>query len=263
MNERAGFIKDSKVEFKGAINGILGSIIYELIIVMFLSLILTSVIASKNPNASQEQLELLVNDAYNSFSYGILVSFLASVVTLGVFVYIIKLDVFKELCKNLINRKTLKKGIIIAGCLMIFSLVYNSLIVTIFNLESAGNANQEAVTTLIKNNAFLGFLSVVILAPIVEELTYRYCVFGGIRKYKKVLAYIVSGIIFIAMHSIASISQAGGLNMAFVKELIYLPPYLFSGLALCYAYDKTGNIGSSVMAHLFNNLVSFLVVVCL
>ena len=263
MEDRDGFIKESKAAVKGAINGIFGSIVYEVIIMLAVSFFLTAIISGRNPNSSPEQLEILVNDAYNSFPYGILISCLASLATLIVFAFIVKFDTFKQLCKKALNLKTIKYGIITGLCLIGFSLIYNYFAVLIFDLNSAGNANQDAVTTLIKSNAILGFLSVVVLAPIVEELTYRYCIFGGLRKYKKIIAYIVSGVIFMIMHSIASISETGGINMSFVKELVYLPPYLFSGLALCYAYDKTGNIGSSVVAHFFNNLISFLVVVCL
>ena len=263
MEEREGFVKDSKVAVKGIVNGVFGSVIYEIIIVMLLSFVLTFIVSAKNPGASQSELQGLVDSAYNSFPYSILLSCLSSSVTLVAFVVIIKKDAFINLFKKAFNLKVLKSGLIAGVCLMGFSVVYNNLAMIIFDLESSGNANQEAVVTMVKSSVILGFLSVVVLAPVVEELTYRYCLFGEISKKNKLIAYLVSGIIFMAMHAIASYSQAGGLNKEFLIELIYLPPYLFSGLALCYVYDKTNNIGSSVVAHMLNNLVSFLAIVLL
>ena len=52
-------------------------------------------------------------------------------------------------------------------------------------------------TASLQNNAFFGFLSVVVFAPIVEELTYRYSLFGGVVRKKKWLAYVVSGVVFV------------------------------------------------------------------
>jgi len=263
MEEKEGFVKNSKFAIKGMLNGILGASIYEIVVSIFITALISSLVTSKNPNASGAELEILIDNAYNAFPYGLLISCIGSLIVLVVFVVIIKFETFKQLCKKAINLKTLQYGIIAALCIMGFSIFYNSLATNIFNLDGSGNANQDAVTELIKSNVVLGLLSVVILAPITEELTYRYCMFGEISKKKKWLGYLISGVVFMLMHSIASYSQTGGFNKAFLIESIYLPPYLFSGLALCYVYDKTNNIGSSVIAHLLNNLVSFLIVVCL
>jgi len=165
-----------------------------------------------------------------------------------------------EICKKAINSTTLKYGGIGVLCIIGFSIVYNSSIISIFNLGDSGNANQEGVVELIKSNAFLGFLSVVILAPIVEELTYRYCIFGATCKKKKWIGYLISSIVFMAMHSLSSFLSYG-FSKQLLTEMLYLPPYLFSGLALCYLYDKTDNLGSSFIAHLLNNLISFLAIV--
>lgn len=261
--ERSSIVKDSKMALLGVANGVFGSILYEIIAAFFVSLCLTFAISSKNPGTTQEQLTELISNAYDSFPYAILISLVTNVITLIVFVFILKIKRFKEICKNAINMKTLKYGAITLLCIMGFSILYNSVIMAIFDLDGNGNANQEAVISLIKQNAILGLITVVILAPLVEELTYRYCMFGEINKRNKILAYAISGFVFMLMHSISSFSTAGGFNKELLMELVYLPPYLFSGLALCYAYDKTNNLGASFIAHLLNNLISFLSIVCL
>jgi len=263
MEEKEGFVKNSKIAMYGVLNGILGSVVYEIVLLFIVSFFVVGIISGQNPNASSEELQELVNNAYDSMHYQAGMSFLISLVTLIVFIVIIKFDTFKELCKKAINSKTIKYGIITALAIMGFTIVYKLAVINIFNLESGDNANQDSVEMLVRGSPFLGFILVVLLAPSTEELTYRYCMFGEISKRKKWLGYLTSGLVFMAMHGVASYTAAGGFNSEFAMELIYLPPYLFSGLALCYAYDKTNNIGSSFVAHLFNNLVSFLSIVCL
>lgn len=262
MGDREGFVENSKVAVKGIVNGIFGSFLYELILTFFASFVISVVVASKNPGATEEQLSALANNAFNSLPFALVISCLASFITVTIFCLIIKGDKIKSLCNNAINLKTLKYGALCALCIMGFSIVYNSSIMLAFNLESAGNSNQENVIELIKNNAFFAFLSVVVFAPIVEELTYRYCLFGETGKKQKWVGYLASAIVFMFMHSISSFVTYGLSKELFI-EMLYLPPYLFSGLALCYVYDKSDNLGSSFIAHSLNNLISFLAIVCL
>ena len=84
----------------------------------------------------------------------------------------------------------------------------------------------------------------------------------GIAKKKKWIGYVISGIVFAFMHSVSSFIEFG-LSKDLLIDLLYLPPYLFSGLALCYLYDKSDNLGSGFIAHMLNNLISFLGVICL
>ena len=260
MEEKEGFVENSNIAIKGIANGIFGSILYELILSLFVSVIVTMAITAKNPGAGEQELTNLINGAFNSFPFDILISCVGGIITLAVFAIIIRFDKFTDVLKKSINIKTLKYGIICAICIMLFSILYNTSIVSIFNLDSSGNSNQEGVIELIKSGPILGFLSVVVLAPIVEEFTYRYCLFGLVIKEKKWLGYAASGIVFMLMHSISSFLTVG-FTKELLVELLYLPPYLFSGLALCYVYDKSNNLGSSIIAHVINNLISFLGIV--
>lgn len=256
------FIESSQVAIKGTANGIVGSMLYELFLTLFFAVLATILIGIKNPGASSDELNMLSNKFFDSFPLSIITTCLSSIVTLGVFVYLIGWDKIKRICKNLFTLKVLKYGISCAVVLMLFSIIYNSSIISIFNLGDTGNANQENVITLIKENILLGFVAVVILAPIVEELTYRYCLFGGVYAKKRWLAYLTSGLVFMFMHSLSSFLTYG-FSQELLLEMVYLPPYLFSGLALCYVYEKSGNLGSGFIAHLLNNLVSFLAIVML
>ncbi len=259
--DKDAFIKDSRLSLLGVGNGIIGSLIYEIIISLFFSLIITSIVASGNPGATQEQLEGLVNEKFDSFPFSLIISILSYAVTIIVFIVILKWDRIKDILKKFINGKTLLYGFLTALCIMFFSAFYNSIIISVFDLDGNGNANQEGVIEMIKSGPLLAFLSVVILAPFVEELTYRYCLFGGLKSKSKLLAYLVSAFVFMFMHSLSSFLTIGEFNKELLMEMLYLPPYLFSGLALCFVYDKTENLGSSFIGHMLNNLVAFLGVI--
>lgn len=260
MEEKEVFIKDSKLALMGVANGIFGSFIYELILTFLLSFILSFVVSYQNSGATSSELQESLSNLYDSYPFGIIISILGSLVVLFVFVAILKFNKIKEICKTAISSKAIKYGFITFLCIIAFSVLYNSAIVSIFDLGDSGNANQGNVIELIKDNAFLGFLLVVILAPLTEELTYRYCLFGGIANKKRILGYIISGIVFMFMHSISSF-QTYGFTKDLLIDMLYLPPYLFSGLALCYSYEKSENLGSSFIAHLLNNLLSFLSII--
>lgn len=262
MEEKKSFVENSKVAFKGTINGIVGSIVYELILSILVSIFVTMFVGANNSGATSEELSKISNDIFDKYPIGLVISCLVSLLTLGVFVYLIKWDKFKELIKNSFNNKTLKYGFAGVLCIMAFSIIYNSSITELFKLGDSGNSNQENVVALIKDNMLFGFLSVVILAPVVEELTYRYCLFGGVYKKKRWLAYLVAGFVFMFMHSLSSFFTYG-FTKELLTEFLYLPPYLFSGLVLCYIYDKSDSLGASTLAHLLNNLVSFLAIVSL
>jgi len=262
MEEREGFIKDSKAAFKGALNGIVGSIIYEYIILFVVLLIINVTVSKNNPGITGESLNLLVQAKYESFPYAGLIACLGSLVTLCVFFFIFKFSDIKDLFKKAVNSKTLKYGCLGFLCIIGFSLMYNTVVDVFFNLEKSNSTNQDNVVTLIENSPFLGFVLVVALAPIVEELSYRYCLFGGTCRWKKWIGYVVSALVFGGMHFISSLMEYG-MGKELLLDLVYLPLYVFPGLVFCYIYDKTSNLGSSYLSHTFNNLFSFLGVVCL
>lgn len=262
MEEREGFVENSKVAIKGTINGILGSFIYETIIMLFFMVLINLIVSRNNPTLVGEELSKLADEKWNSFPFSILIMCISSIVTLAVSISIIKFDKFKELCKKAFSKKTLVYGALGLLSILMFSYIYSFILMAFFGVEGNSSSNQDGVVELIKSSYLLGFLAVVVLAPIVEELTYRYFLFGIASKKNKLLGYIIAGGFFALMHFVSSVSSYG-----FSKELlidfIYLPPYLFSGLVLCYVYDKTNNIGSSLIAHTLNNLLAFLGVILL
>ena len=156
---------------------------------------------------------------------------------------------FKKLGKDKVNNmRVMFKWWGIGLLIMMFSnLVINGIV---FNGSIA--ANEEANREIILASPYLSVFLAVLLAPFVEELTFRY----GLRKiFKNVWFYaIVSGFIFGFLHAIAGIESVNDLI-----DLLYIIPYGSLGFAFSVIYYKTDNIWVNIFVHMLHNgIVYFL-----
>ena len=86
------------------------------------------------------------------------------------------------------------------------------------------------------------FISVVILAPIFEELIFRGMILRTLSKYNKAFAIVVTSLLFGLLH--LNISQA--------------VPAFFMSLVLCYMSLKSDSLLVTILAHAANNLLALL-----
>lgn len=86
------------------------------------------------------------------------------------------------------------------------------------------------------------FISVVVLAPIFEELIFRGMILQTLSKYNKMFAIIVTSLLFGLLH--LNITQA--------------IPAFFMGLVLCYMYLKSDSILVTMLAHAGNNFLALM-----
>lgn len=86
------------------------------------------------------------------------------------------------------------------------------------------------------------FISVVILAPIFEELIFRGMILQVLSKYNKVFAILVTSLLFGLLH----------LNMT------QAVPAFFMSLILCYMCLKTDSLLVTILAHVGNNLLALM-----
>ena len=86
------------------------------------------------------------------------------------------------------------------------------------------------------------FISVVVLAPIFEELIFRGMILNTLTKYNKMFAIIVTSLLFGLLH--LNITQA--------------IPAFFMSLVLCYMYVQTDSILVTILAHAGNNLLALM-----
>lgn len=87
---------------------------------------------------------------------------------------------------------------------------------------------------------FLIFLSVVVMAPIVEEIVFRGILFNLLNRRKSTLfAMVVSSLIFGLLHAQTMV------------------PTAIIGFVLCFIYHRTGSIRLVMTGHMVNNLIAF------
>lgn len=147
--------------------------------------------------------------------------------------------------------QNIKDGIAIGVIILAVTMSYN-LLLSLIMPSFGSNDNEASVDNMILINPVLSFITVVLLAPLVEEITYRYGLFAGIRKYSRVLAYIVTSLVFALIHFDFNFTDQAVL----INELLNLPTYIFAAVMLCYAYDKNSALATSMTAHLINNLTA-------
>lgn len=147
--------------------------------------------------------------------------------------------------------QNIKDGIAIGVIILAVTMSYN-LLLSLIMPSFGSNDNEASVDNMILINPVLSFITVVLLAPLVEEITYRYGLFAGIRKYSRVLAYIVTSLVFALIHFDFNFTDQAVL----INELLNLPTYIFAAVMLCYAYDKNTALATSMTAHLINNLTA-------
>ena len=130
--------------------------------------------------------------------------------------------------------------------LVIVTVVAN--IVEIFVKD--GPANQNLIEEAIKQTPILIGISVMILAPLTEELIFRL----SLRKvFKNDIIYILmSGLIFGFIHIIA------GENI--INELPYLLTYSIPGFVFAYSYIKSKNIMVPIFLHFLHNTFATVII---
>lgn len=139
-----------------------------------------------------------------------------------------------------------------------FSYGYTA-ILNHFGITIKDSANQQQITNLIKNQPAISFFFIVLLAPIIEEFTYRVGLFSFFRKRNRWLAYIIAVILFSFMHFIPSFFEAPQLM---ANEALNIPLYIVPSLILAISYEYAG-LSSSTYIHILNNLISFILVLTL
>lgn len=111
-------------------------------------------------------------------------------------------------------------------------------------ITQAQAGNEESVQEIIHSSA-LSIIAIGILAPIIEELVFRKS-FREVFK-NKTLFVLASGLIFGGLHVVLSLNS--------YWDLFYIIPYSSLGIAFGYMYQKTDNIYTSIIMHIFHNTV--------
>lgn len=118
--------------------------------------------------------------------------------------------------------------------------------VNIFYTTGVGG-NEFGIRQIIQNYPVSSIFIFGLIGPMCEELTYRVGLFGLLKRWNRVFAYIITALVFGFIH----MKYDGNL----VTEFILLPSYIIPGALFALAYDMY-DLPCSYTAHITNNLIA-------
>ena len=112
------------------------------------------------------------------------------------------------------------------------------------------NVNDQAVTGMVQENPLMMSICTVILVPVVEETLYRGLIFQQLQRKHRILAYIVSAVVFSSIHVVGFIGSVDWLTL-----LLCFMQYLPAGIALAWAYERADTIVAPILIHMIVNQI--------
>jgi len=140
-----------------------------------------------------------------------------------------------------------------AGYAIRFALSIPVVILVTLLIPDISSPNQDAVQEIIYQDFLASIVMAVVLAPFVEEVLFRSVLFAPIRKVSRFGAYFVSTLLFAFLHISFFLFFAPSVNLLLVM-LLYVP----AGIALCWAYEKSGSVWTAIFLHALMNLIAIL-----
>lgn len=112
-------------------------------------------------------------------------------------------------------------------------------------LKNGQAGNEQAVQEMISYAPLLMVINAGIIAPIIEEITFRKAFKNMIKN--KWAFILTSGVIFGALHVVTSVTS--------IIDILYIIPYSSLGIAFAYMYYKTDTIYAPIAMHMIHNTV--------
>ncbi len=183
-------------------------------------------------------------DAYLDFSY-FLVNFVAVFLIFRTFLW-----------KNLQHtRKHIGTALTCAGigyvAYWLASFVISFVIIRLF--PDFYNVNDASIAITSLGHFWLMAIGTVLLVPLAEEVLFRGLIFGSLHSRNRLLAYAISTVFFAFIHVMGYIGyyDIWMLLLCFVQ---YLP----AGIALAWAYERSGSIYAPILIHTAVNAIGML-----
>lgn len=159
-----------------------------------------------------------------------------------------------------------KRNLIIAVVSFFAMFILNQLVSYLFELLKlpTSSSNQDFIVNALGNDTCIYVLiSVVILAPFVEEVIFRKLMFGAIRyntKFKTATIIIISTVVFSLIHLTSEISLVFSdiSNFKYLVAFFLYAPLAFI-LSFSYSYSSD-NVFTSIIVHMLNNLMSVIMI---
>lgn len=133
----------------------------------------------------------------------------------------------------------------VAGYIIFALLAFalNQLFISLFSWYDPGQAQDVGYDNLYDNfDRLIAFISLVIIAPIAEEILFRGWIYGKVRKYLPLIPTII-------LVSVAFGFMHGQWNASLTTFAL--------SLILCSGREVTGTIYSGIILHMLNNALAF------
>lgn len=229
--------KPKPFKFPMSKNELLCGIIFLPIFIVPLRTLVLLILESVDPNISDQRYSMIF----------FLISF--------VIVFLIFRKFLKESFSDFLDGKFLSFSSILTGYIGFYLITYLVSILS-FGLNAGPNPNDEALFKQVKLNPNVMIAISVLLGPIVEETLFRGVVFGSIRRKNRLLAYLISFLLFSAYHLWEYVIAGFNGGSFDFGVLINLLDYLPASLALAWSYEKSGSVWSPILLHALINVLS-------
>ena len=147
----------------------------------------------------------------------------------------------KDLKKDFSSKALLGLNCWIIGCLV---MTISSVIISLITGNST-STNEVLVRQNIKVAPIFMLFLCTVVAPILEEMTFRKALYGLIKN--KVVFIISSGVIFGLLHIAGSYSGP--------LDLLYVIPYGAMGCSFAFLLTQTNNIVLPIGIHMIHNFI--------
>lgn len=152
-------------------------------------------------------------------------------------------------------RRDLKNSLYAAlggfGLYYVLNIFVNIIIINL--APDYSNVNDANIQQMSQGYYWIMTFCTVVLVPVTEEVLYRGMIFGLVWHKNRILAYVVSALVFAAIHMIGYIGNAPATDL-----VIGLFQYLPACIGLAYAYEKADSLWAPILVHGFVNLIGML-----
>ncbi len=117
------------------------------------------------------------------------------------------------------------------------------------------NLNDTAIAVQLESAPLTTALIVLFLAPFVEEVLFRGFLFGCLKEKSRIIAYLLSCLLFAALHVWTYAVFAWDLHY-----LALLLQYFVPGVVFAFVYEKSGTLWASILLHICVNALAFFMI---
>ncbi len=186
----------------------------------------------------------MVNMLAGIFNLGDATNYLDTIIpNFIIFLYIIK--EYKVSIMHQLSQYKMKNNIVVIVAVVLMFLC--DVIFSSLGIGTKTSANQQLVLSMFTDNNFINFFIIITIsfvAPIVEEMFFRYHLVSKFNQRDIWLWVVLSSLIFGLMHA--------GFNLPNLAQ------YSIHGLLFALTYLKTKNIMVPIYVHIINNSIATL-----